>query len=170
MFKELNINDAPRMWFTRRGFFTREYDLTDHNDVYGTLSYDWLTRRKAFAQTAKQKWAFGFWSMFSRTLTITDEAGAIVGEAEREYFSRTYTLNLKSGFRARFFRPSFFSREYIWESEGYGRLVTLENNFPFALDNDVIIEPNQAPASIIPLLIFFGMHLSIYRRGRRAVR
>lgn len=170
MFNELNIKDTPHLWFVRRGFFTREYDLTDRTEIYGTLTYDWLTRREATAQTVGHRWAFGFWSIFSRTLTITDETGTIIGEATREYLSRTYTLTLKSGFRARFYRPSFFSREYIWESEGYGKMVTLENNFPFALDNDVIIAPNQAPASIIPLLIFFGMHLSIYRRGRRAVR
>ena len=169
MFKELCIKDAPHLWFVRRGLFNREYELTDRTHLYGKLSYQWLSRREAVAQTATQKWSFNL-AIFSRTLTITDETGAIIGEAEREYFSRTYTLNLKSGFRARFHRPSIFSREHIWESEGYGKIATLENNFPFSLDNDVYIEPSQAPPTVIPLLIFLGMHLAVYRRGRRAAR
>lgn len=158
----------PHLWFVRRGLFDRECELTDHTHLYGKLTYQWLGRRIAVAETAADKWSFKFLSIFPKTLIITNETGAIVGEAKKEYFSRVYTLNLKSGFRARFHRLSIFSREHIWESEGYGKIVTLKNGFPFALANDIYIEPSQTPVKVIPLLIFLGMHLAFYRRGRRA--
>ncbi|MFD2872059.1 hypothetical protein ACFS5N_06250 [Mucilaginibacter ximonensis] len=170
MFKELCIKHTPHLWFTRSGWFATEYQLTDGTDIYGVLNYEWFSRNQCDAQTAAHQWHFSFWSLFSRELTITDGNGEVIGSAERELFSNTYTLNLKSGFRARFYRPSIFSRRYLCESEGYGPLITIENNFPFGLNNDVYIEESQAPASVIPLLIFFGMHLTIYRRGRRKRR
>ena len=170
MFKELCIKDTPHLRFVRQGLFNPDYELTDGNGLYGVLSYRWFARRQATAYTAAHKWLFDSHLFFSKTISIMDETGAMIGLAEREFFSRIYTLNLKSGFRAIFRRPSIFSRQYIWEAEGYGRLITLENNFPFGLDNDVYIEQTQAPATVIPLLIFLGMHLSVYRRGRRAAR
>lgn len=64
MFKELCVKHTPHLWFTRSGWFGREYQLTDRTDIYGLLSYEWFSRNQSDAQTAAHQWHFGFWSLF----------------------------------------------------------------------------------------------------------
>lgn len=169
MYQELETKKVTQLALLRRGWFNPEYKLTDKVNDYGTLSYSGISKRNASAETASQTWRFNFKALFDRTILITDQNGVIIGECTRGFFSRKIVLTLQSGFSAEFYRASFWSREYVWDSVGYGKVMSLKNHFPFTLTTDVFINNTKTPAAIIPLLIFLGAHLIILQRRKRAV-
>ncbi|MBC7400734.1 MAG: hypothetical protein H7289_12400 [Mucilaginibacter sp.] len=169
MYKELNTTKTNELSLLRHGWWSPEYDLTDNMVNYGKLSYEGISKRNAKVALANNTLRFNFESFFSHTILITDASGSIIGQCTREFFSCTRVLTLQSGFTASFFRESFFSREYIWESGSYGKVIKMKNNFPFTLTTDVYVYPTKAPAAVIPILIFLGAHLIILRRRKRAV-
>jgi hypothetical protein len=169
MYQELDPAKTTALVLLRKGWWGPEYTLTDNATNYGVLSYANISKRTAFVVTAIAKLKINFETLFDRTISITDEKNVVVGEYAREFFSRRGTLTLNSGFSADFYRPSFFSREYVWESGGYGKIMTIQNNFPFTLTTDIQLYPTKTPATVIPLLIFLGAHLIILKRRKRAV-
>ncbi|MCC8425467.1 hypothetical protein [Mucilaginibacter sp. UR6-11] len=169
MYQELNAGKTNELSLQRRGWLFPEYTLTDNTFNYGKLSYKGLSKRNATVCLAGHEFSFNFERIFSRAILITDEKGMVTGKCTREPFTRTRILTLKSGFSARFYRPSFFSREHVWDSEGYGKLMGITNHFPFSLTTDIHLYQSQTPASIIPLMIFLGAHLIIVKRQQRAV-
>jgi hypothetical protein len=168
MYDLLDTKKTNELCLVRHGWFSPEYELTGNAaGSYGKLSYNSLSRRKATAVTAACSWTFKRESFFSRTILIIDQNGVTIGEATRDFFSRRTILTMQTGFRAEFYRPSIWSREYIWESEGYGKVLHI--NCPLlSLKRTVFIDQSMTPAALIPLLIFLGAHLTILRKRRRA--
>jgi hypothetical protein len=169
MYQELDPKQINELTLRRRGWLTPDYTLTDSVNTYGQLSYDSISKRNAQITTATTRLRVSFEDFFSRTIIVTDENGAVIGKCSRDLFSRTRKLTLQSGFTAVFYRPDFFSREYIWESDGCGKIMSIKNNFPFTLTTDIRIYPSNTPASVMPLMIFLGEHLIILRRRKRAI-
>jgi hypothetical protein len=169
MYKILDPKTTTELSLIRHGWFSPDYELTDGAESYGRLSYSMLSRRVATAVSATSTWTFAFKQLFSRTILIIDQNGAVIGEASRELFSRTRILNMQSGFRAEFYRPVIFSWNYIWVSEGYGQIMNIKM-YPFTLKSVVTINQSMAPPALIPMLIFFGQHLTILRRRRKGAR
>jgi hypothetical protein len=168
MYQQLDITKTNELSLLRSGWWSPEYDLTDGMAKYGQLSYEGISKRNAKVALSNNTLRFNFESFFSHTILITDANGTVIGECTREFFSRTRVLTLQSGFTANFYRESLFSREYIWESDGYGKVVSMKNNFPFTLTTDVYVYPTKTPAAVIPVLIFLGAHLIILRRRKGA--
>ncbi len=169
MYTTFNPKQTNQLQLIRHGWLDPEYELTDSALSYGKLSYNGLSRRTGIAQSANNKWLFKLGFIFSRSILITDETGALIGETKRELFSRRTALTLQSGFTAEFYRPYFLSREHVWESNGYGTIMRMKS-YPFLFKDDIAIEQSMTPPAIIPLLIFLGSHLTILRRRRRAAR
>jgi hypothetical protein len=168
MYQELDTTKTNELSLLRHGWWSPEYDLTDNVAKYGQLRYKGISKRKAKVILANGALHFNFESFFSHTILITDAGGTLIGQCTRDFFSRTRVLTLQSGFTASFYRTSFFSRNYIWESAGFGKVMTIKNNFPFTLTTDVYVYPGKTPAVVIPILIFLGAHLIILRRRKRA--
>jgi hypothetical protein len=169
MYQEINTTTTNELSLLRHGWWSPEYELTDGLNQYGQLSYDGISKRNAEVSTATCILYFNFEEFFSRTILITDNSGTVIGKCTRELFSRARVLTLGSGFTARFYNPSLFSREYVWESVGYGKIMSLKNHFPFTLTTDIHLYPTNTPVAVIPKLIFLGAHLIILRRRKRAV-
>jgi hypothetical protein len=167
MYDILDVNKTSELYLLRQGWFSPEYELTDKVYNYGKLSYHMFSRRKATATTASSTWIFKREGLFSRTILVTDENDVFIGKTTRDWFSRKRLLILQTGFQAEFYRPSIWSREYIWNSEGYGKIMHIISN-PFNLKDTIYIDQSMTPASLIPLLIFLGGHLTILRNRRRA--
>jgi len=153
----------------RHGWLSPEFELTDGQSSYGKLHYNWLSRWTASAESAANRWVFKMGPLFSRTIEITNENGELIGHAKREIFNRRTVLSLQTGFTAQFYRPFFFSRERIWESNGYGTVLRMRSYF-FLFKDEINIEPTMVPPALIPLLIFLGAHITILQRRRRAAR
>ncbi|MDP9048383.1 MAG: hypothetical protein M3N14_09620 [Bacteroidota bacterium] len=169
MFKTFDPTQTSELLLLRHGWLNPEFELTGGTDSYGTLSYNGITRRTAFAESANNRWVFRFKELFSRTILICDQNGVVIGEVTREWFSRRRKLALRTGFRAEFYRPFIFSWNYIWESEGYGQIMEIKR-YPLNLKDVITIKQTMTPPALIPLLIFLGAHLTILRRRRRAAR
>jgi hypothetical protein len=167
MYSTLDPKSTSELFLVRRGWFNAEYEVTDNVNCYGKLSYNLLSRRKATVVTANSMWMFKCDGIFTRTILILDGNGSLVGKATREFFSRITRLTLETGFQAEFYRPSVWSREYVWESSGYGRILHIKSRL-FSLRDSVYIDQSMTPPAIVPLLIFFGAHLIILRRRRKA--
>jgi hypothetical protein len=169
MYKTFDPKQTNELLLLRHGWLSPEFELTDKASSYGKLFYNGISRRMAMAESATNKWIFKMGFVFTRTLSITDENGALIGETTREIFSRRTTLTLQTGFTAEFYRPFIFSREHIWKSNGYGTILRMRS-YPFLYKDTITIEQIMAPPALIPLLIFLGAHLTILRRRRRAAR
>jgi hypothetical protein len=156
MYQELDTHKTNELSLLRHGWWSPEYDLTDNMVNYGQLSYEGISKRNAKVALANNTLRFNFESFFSHTILITDASGTLIGQCTREFFSRTSVLTLQSGFTTNFYRKSIFSREYIWESGGFGKVMTIKNNFPFTLTTDVYVYPTKTPAAVIPILIFWA--------------
>jgi len=169
MYKAFDPKQTNELLLLRNGWLDPNYELTDRTYNYGRLSYNWLSRRTAWAESANNKWLFKLGFIFSRSITITDDKGVLIGETHRPFLSRTTTLTLQSGFRADFYRPYFLSREYVWEADGYGTVLRIRS-YPFLFKDEIYVEQSMTPPAFIPLLIFLGAHLNILRRRRRAAR
>ncbi len=167
MYKVLDTKRINELLLLRKGWFSPEYELTDKAENYGQLSYNGLTRWRGIATTANTTWIFQREGLFSRTIWIMDENGMQIGKATRELFERRMLLTLQTGFQAEFYRPSIWSREYVWESAGYGKIMHIDS-YPFSLKDSIYIDQSMAPSALLPLLIFFGAHLTILQRRRRA--
>ncbi len=167
MYKALDLKRTNELLLLRKGWFSPEYELTDRTYNYGALSYGGLSRWKGTATTATTTWLFQREGLFSRTILIMDENGMSIGKASRELFERRMLLTLQTGFQAEFYRPSIWSREYIWESAGYGKIMHIDS-YPFSLKDSIYIDQSMTPPALLPLLIFFGAHLTILQRRRRA--
>jgi len=169
MYKIFDPKQTRKLVLLRHGWLSPEFELTDDNSSYGKLSYNWLSRRVAKAESATNRWIFRNGFIFTRTISITDENGVLVGETSHEIFSRRTVLTLQTGFTAEFYRPFLFSRERIWDSARYGTILRIIS-YPLLITDDVIIEQTMVPSELIPLLIFLGAHLTILRRRKRAAR
>jgi hypothetical protein len=152
----------------RQGWFSPKYELTDKVNNYGKITIRRSMMYKTAALTAISTWIFQRKSFFSRSISINDQNGIAIGTATTEWFSRKTKLTLESGFSAEFYRPLFFSREYVWESEGYGKVMHIKSN-PFRLTSTIYIDQSSTPASLIPLLIFLGFYLIFLKRRRKTV-
>ena len=169
MYKAFDPKQTQKLVLLRHGWLSPEFELTDQVNAYGRLAYQWLSRRTAIAESATNKWVFRLGMLFTRTIAITDETGAFIGETKREIFSRRTILTLQTGFTAEFYRPFFLSRERIWEANGYGTVMRIRS-YPFLFRDEITIEQSMIPPALIPLLVFLGAHLTILRRRRRAAR
>jgi len=166
MYDKLNIKTTGELYLLRQGWFSSEYKLTDNVYNYGKISYNAFLRRKATVTTASCSWTFKREKLFSRTIIITSENDSFIGKATREWFSRTSLLTLQTGFQAAFFKPSIWSREYVWQSDGYGKIMHFVSS-RLNLKDTIYIDQSMAPPAVIPLLILLGGHLTILRRRRR---
>jgi hypothetical protein len=169
MYKTIDTKQPNELLLLRQGWINPEFELTDKVYSYGKLTYNGILRRNAMAIAADNTWQFKFGPVFSRMLLITDQSGAIIGETKRKFFSRSRTLTLQNGFRAKFYRPSIWSREWVWESAEYGVIIRMKS-YPLQFKDKIATEQSMAPAALIPLLIFLGAHLIILERRRRAAR
>lgn len=169
MYRTFDPQQTRDLSLLRHGWISPEYELTDNVNSYGKLSYSGISVRTAMAMSATNKWLFKLGYIFSRTINITDETGAFIGELKREILSRRTVLTLQTGFTAEFYRPFILSREYVWESTGYGTIMRIKS-FPFLFKDVITIEQSMTAPDLIPLLIFLGAHLIILRRRRRSVR
>ena len=167
MYNILDPKITTELYLVRSGWFSPEYEITDNVYSYGKITYHRLSWRKATAVTAVATWTFQREGPFSRTTLITDQNGITIGKATRDIFSRKTILKLQSGLQAEFYRPSIWAREYIWESEGYGEIMHINNSL-FSLKDAIYIDQSMVPAALIPLLTFFGAYLVILSRRRRA--
>ncbi|HEY2582841.1 MAG TPA: hypothetical protein VGI43_13595 [Mucilaginibacter sp.] len=168
MYDILNLKITNELYLLRQGWFSPKYELTDKVNNYGKITIRRTMMYKTAAITAINTWIFQRKSFFSRSIFINDENGIAIGTATTEWFNRKTKLTLESGFCAEFYRPSFFSREYIWESDGYGKVMHIKSN-PFRLTNTIYIDRSSTPASLIPLLIFLGFYLVFLKRRRKAI-
>jgi hypothetical protein len=170
MYKILDTKQTNVLYLIRHGWFGAQYELSDNADSYGMLSYEFFSRRTGTAVTATGTWKFEFEGAFSRTILIVDENGIVIGKATRDWFSRKTLLTMETGFQAEFYKPRWFGLcEYIWDSTGYGKIMTINTSF-FNFKSTVNIEPGMTPVALIPLLIFLGAHLTILRRRKRAAQ
>ena len=167
MYQILDPRKTTELYLARQGWFSPEYELTDNAYSYGQLAYRRLSRRKAIVTTATDSWTFKIESIFSRTILIIDQNGEIIGNATRAVFSRKTVLTMQNGFQCEFYRPSIWTREYIWESGENGRIMHIYSN-PFSLMDIIGIDQSMAPVTLIPLLTFLGSYLIILRRRRKA--
>jgi hypothetical protein len=167
MYQILDLRKTTELYLTRQGWFSPEYELTDNTSSYGQLAYRPLSRRKAVVTTAAGIWTFKIEAIFSRTILITNQAGETIGRATRTLFSRRRILMMNDGFQGEFYRPSFWLREYVWESGQYGKIMHIHSN-PFSLMDLIGIDQSTAPAALIPLLTFLGSYLIILSRRRKA--
>jgi hypothetical protein len=165
MYSILNTKNTNELYLVRKGWFNREVELTDNAYSYGKIVYHRLSKRIATAITASNTWIFKRAENSYRRISVTDENGVIIGTATRDFFSRTTTLSLQTGFVAKFYKPSLWSLHYIWESEGYGNVMHI-NSHPYSLRDTVNIDQSKTPVSLIPLLTFFGSYLVILKRRR----
>jgi hypothetical protein len=167
MYQTLDPKQTTELVLLRHGWFSPEYELTDRTDSYGNLTYEFLSRRTATVASATNTWIFSYKELFSRTILITGQDGAVIGETTRDWFSRRRLLTMQSGFQAEFYRRWFVPWEYIWESEGYGEIMRIKR-YPLNLKDKIHINQSMAPPALIPLLIFLGAHLTILRRRRKS--
>jgi hypothetical protein len=167
MYSILDTKKLSELYVIRQGWFSHEYELTDNVYSYGKITYYRLSGRRATVTTVTGTWVFQRESLFSRTISITDQNGVIIGSAHREIFSRKTILKLESGFQAGFYRPSIWAREYIWESDGYGKMMHMRSNL-FSLRGTIYIDQSLVPVALTPLLAFFGAYLVIISRRRRS--
>jgi hypothetical protein len=167
MYSILNTKKTIELYLVKRGLFSLEYELTDRVNLYGKLSRQRFFRRDATAVSATETWIFKRGPFFSRTIFITNLNGEILGKATREWFSRKTLLTLNTGFTAEFYRPLIFLREYIWQSENYGEITSIEKPL-ISLTSIIHIKQNNLPDMLIPLLIFLGSYIAILRRRRKA--
>jgi hypothetical protein len=167
MYRILDTNATNELLVLRKGWLLPDYELTDRTNSFGRLSYNGFSRRKAVAITANAKWKFQRESLFSQSVLITDENGIPIGKATRNLLERRTILTMQTGFRAEFYRPSIWSREFVWESSEYGKIMHI-NSYPFSLKDTIFIDQSTVSRAFIPLLIFLGVHLTILRRLRKA--
>jgi len=153
----------------RHGWFDPHFELTDGNTVYGLLTYDFIFRRNADAAAANRRWTFRSPLFLRNGIDIIDETGTVVGEAWREFFSRTINLKLNIGFEAVFYRTSIFSRERVWESPSHGTFLRMRS-YPFMYKDEFEITSPLIPAETATLLMLLSTHLVILLRRRRSTR
>lgn len=75
---------------------------------------------------------------------------------------------MQTGFTAKFHRNSFFSRNSVWEADGYGAVMHINNPF-FGCTYPVVIQPTMVPQALVPLLIFLGVHRVIVDQQKKAM-
>jgi hypothetical protein len=167
MYDTLDIKNTTELYLLRHGWFSPEYKLTDKVYSYGKLSYGGFSRYRGIAVTATCTWIFKREKLFSRTILITNKDDAVIGKSTRDWFSRKRLLTLETGFQAEFYRPLIWSREYVWNSSGYGKIMHIISH-PLGLKDTIYIDQSMTPPALMPLLIFLGGHLTILARRRRA--
>jgi len=167
MYEVLDPQKTTEFFLARQGWFSRSYELTDNIYGYGNITYQGFPGREAIVTTATGTWTLKLGRIFSRTVLIIDNDGRIISTATRAIFSRKTVLIMQSGFQGEFYRPSIWTREYIWESGEYGRIMHIYSN-PFSLMDIIGIGQSTAAPELIPLLIFLGSYLIILRRRRKA--
>jgi hypothetical protein len=165
MYATLDTKNTTELYLKRKGWFSREMELTDIAYSYGKITYHRLSKRIATAITAPNTWIFKRAENSERYIPVTDEKGVIIGTATRDFFSRITTLSLHTGFVAKFYRPSIWSLHYIWESEAYGKIMDIDGSL-FSLRKTINIDQSMAPVSLIPLLTFFGSYLVVLKKRR----
>lgn len=165
MYSTLETKSTSELYLIRKGWFSREIDLTDNTHSYGKIVYHRLSKRIATAITASNTWIFKRADNSYRYISVTDENGEIIGTATCDIFSRITTLSLQTGLVAKFHKPSIWSRHYVWESDDYGQIMHIYS-YPFGLRNDINIDQSMAPASSILFLTFFGSYL-VHLKGQR---
>ena len=167
MYSILDTKTAGELYLVRQGLFNTEYELTDNINLYGKLSRQRSFRRNATAISATNTWIFQRGPLFSRTILITDAKGEILGKTTRKWISRRTLVMLNTGFTAEFYRPFIFHRECVWQSERYGKIMTIKKDL-FSLTSVIRIEPADIPGQPMPLLIFLGSYIAILSRRRKA--
>ncbi|WP_183573110.1 hypothetical protein HDF18_06485 [Mucilaginibacter sp. X5P1] len=165
MYSILDTKNTNELYLVRKGWFSREIELTDNTRSYGKIVYHRLSKRIATVITASNTWIFKRAENSYRLISVTDENGEIIGTATRDIFSRITTLSLQTGFVAKFYKPSVWSRHYVWESDDYGKIMNIDSH-PFGLRDSINIDQSMAPESSIPFLTFFGSYLVILKRRR----
>ena len=165
MYAILDTKQVTELYLLRKGWFSREIELTDNVYNYGKIKYNRFSRRIATAITAANTWIFKRAANSGRFISVTDENGAVIGTATRDIFSRVTTLSLQTGFVAKFYKPSIWSLHYVWESDGYGKIMYIDGK-PFSLRQTINIDQSMTPVSLIPLLTFFGSYLVILKKRR----
>jgi hypothetical protein len=168
MYTILDTKNTNELFLVRKGWLSPQYELTDNAFSYGQISYEGLSRHKATARTENNVWKIRSENAFKRSTTVMDEDGVLIGQTTQEWLSRKVTLTLQTGFTAEFSRPSIWSGNYSWKSEGYGEIMCINNSF-FSLMDTIHLNKSRTPLTIIPLLIFLGSHLIILSRQRKAV-
>jgi len=167
LYATLDTKNTNELYLKRTGWFSREMDLTDNSNNYGKIKYHRLSNRIATVITAANTWIFKRAENSGRHISVTDENGVEIGTATRDMFSRVTTLSLQTGFVAKFYKPSFWSLHYVWESDTYGKILDI-NYAWLGLSATVNIDQSMAPVSLIPLLTFFGSYLVILKKRRNA--
>jgi len=160
MYAILDTKQVTELYLLRKGWFSREIELTDNVYNYGKIKYNRFSRR-----IAANTWIFKRAANSGRFISVTDENGAVIGTATRDIFSRVTTLSLQTGFVAKFYKPSIWSLHYVWESDGYGKIMHIDGRL-FSLRATINIDQSMTPVSLIPLLTFFGSYLVILKKRR----
>lgn len=165
MYSILDTKNTSELYLVRKGWFSREIELTDNTHSYGKIVYHRLSKRIATVITASDTWIFKQAQNSYRYISVTDANGVELGTATRDLFSKITTLSLQTGFVAKFYKPSVWSQHYIWESDDYGKIMQIYSH-PYSLKDVVIIDQSMTPVSLIPLLTFFGSYLVVLKRRR----
>jgi len=166
MYATLDTKSTNELYLQRKGWFSREIELTDNAAYdYGKIKCHRLSRHIATVITAANTWIFKRAQNSGRYISVTDANGVVVGTATRDIFSRVTILSLQTGFVAKFYKPSIWSLHYVWKSDGYGEIMHIDGR-SFSLRETVSIDQSRTPVSLIPLLIFLGSYLVILKKWR----
>ncbi len=165
MYSTLDTKNTSKLYLVRKGWFSRQIELTDGFNSYGKIIYHQFSKRIATVITASNTYIFKRADNSYRQVSVTDENGVIIGIARRDFFSDTTILSLQTGFVGKFRKPSIWSQYYTCESVGYGNVIRIDSH-PFSLKDTISIDQSTAPALLIPLLTFFGSYLVILKRRR----
>ncbi|RYZ98635.1 MAG: hypothetical protein EOP47_18870 [Sphingobacteriaceae bacterium] len=169
MFTPYSNRNIATLFMVRHGWVNPEYELTDKVYSYGKLRYKWISaRRRAFTETANENWQFRFEGFWKTSLLITNNNDEVIGKLTMKPFKRKAQLLMNNGFAAAFRRTSFWRSKHVWESDINGPILRIHCP-AFSSTDHITVEQSTAPADLIPLLVFLGIHLIIISKQREAV-
>jgi hypothetical protein len=139
MYSVLDIRKTTEFYLVKQGWFSNEYELTDHVYAYGKIIYHRFTRRKATVITATDTWVIEKEKPLSRTILITDRDNKEIGKATSGWFDRKTMLIMSNGFQVEFYRDSILSHDYSWVSQTFGKIMHIHSR-PLRLASPIYID------------------------------
>lgn len=150
------------LWSRRNGWFRPTYELTDGTYSYGELSCYGFLRPVTEILTANGLWTFE--NFRCRNTNIFDHHGTLIGQVQRKFFTNTTTFITADGFRANWYRLSFWRSEYVWQEEN-GRVLLRYTSTGISTTEAFIFEgPAGYENPYVLLLAFLALEFKLRRR------
>lgn len=163
------IKDRKTLYLIRQDLFNGEYVLTDHQNNFGTLTYDGLARETAEIVSYYGDWRLGydFEPFGNAQIIIYDNTDLFLGEiiVGYNYLHQPPSLAMTDGFTAIFSKADLSSNTYQWKSNISGSLIHIKNAL-FSMTNTITVIDDDITEEKITLLSFLAQHLLILK-GRR---